>query len=221
MNLVPLSPSHVERTRHVLASPCDHDLLLREMGHRCVNDLQLVVSLLALQGRRTANIETRQALADTMRRVAILADARSYLLKEARPTLKVAMRTISEALRSQAEPRGIILRLDLADPVLGLSTKQITTLALVINELATNAIKHAFQVDCGGHVILFSRRLDQHTFSVGVDDDGVPFPSAEDHRSAGLGLSLARRLVDSIGGLLVMPLNGSKRIEVRISSQDV
>ena len=204
----------------MLASACDHDLLLREMGHRCVNDLQLVVSLLALQGRRTANIETRQALADTMRRVAILADARSYLLKESRLTLDAALRAISEALRSQAEPRGIALRLDVVDPVLGLSTKQITTLALVINELATNAIKHAFHVDCGGHVTLFSKRLDERTLCVGVDDDGIPFPNMEDHRRDGMGLGLARRLVDSIGGLLVMPLNGSKCVEVRISFDD-
>jgi len=220
MNPIQFSPSHIERTRHVLAPGCDHDLLLREMGHRCVNDLQLVVSLLALQSRRTANIETRQALADTMRRVAILADARSYLLKEARPTLEAALQTISEALHSQAEPRGIILKLDVVDPVLGLSTKQITTLALVINELATNAIKHAFQLDCGGQVTLFSRLLDERTLCVGVDDDGVPFPNMEDHRRDGMGLGLARRLVDSIGGLLVMPLNGSKSVEVRISFQD-
>jgi two-component sensor histidine kinase len=49
------------------------DLLLRETNHRCSNDLQLVVSLLSLQSRRANSDETRQALADAMERVAVLA----------------------------------------------------------------------------------------------------------------------------------------------------
>ena len=47
----------------------DHDLLLRETNHRCNNDLQLVVSLLALQSQRVTNPEARQALTDAMEQV--------------------------------------------------------------------------------------------------------------------------------------------------------
>jgi len=57
--MTPTQPSPVHATRSALGSSQASDLLLREMGHRCVNDLQLVVSLLALQSRRTANIEAR------------------------------------------------------------------------------------------------------------------------------------------------------------------
>jgi two-component sensor histidine kinase len=51
--------------------PQDDDLLLRETNHRCSNDLQLVVSLLALQSCRATSPETRAALNDAMERVSL------------------------------------------------------------------------------------------------------------------------------------------------------
>lgn len=218
--MTPIQPSPVHATRNALGSSQPSDLLLREMGHRCVNDLQLVVSLLALQSRRTANIEVRRALTDAMQRVGILADARAYLLKDALPTLESALRAVADALSSQAEPRGIVLTLELAHPAAGLSPIQITTLALVINELATNAIKHAFDGDYGGQVRIYVRRLNNLTLCIGVDDDGRPFPKVDECRRDRMGLSLARRLVDSVGGFLIMPASGSKSIEVRLPAKE-
>ena len=55
------------------------DLLLRETNHRCTNDLQLVVSLLALQSKRAASLEAREVLADVMERVAVLARTRTAM----------------------------------------------------------------------------------------------------------------------------------------------
>ena len=55
--------------RKMLRPREDHELLLRETNHRCSNDLQLVVSLLALQSQRATSPEARQALTDAMERV--------------------------------------------------------------------------------------------------------------------------------------------------------
>lgn len=91
---------------HRALSP-DQNLLLRETNHRAKNDLQLVVSLLALQSRRAESPETRQALHDAMERVAILTRARAALQQQLLPTLETALRQVCAALHSQAEPRGI------------------------------------------------------------------------------------------------------------------
>lgn len=74
------------------------ELLLRETNHRCGNDLQLVVSLLALQGRRATNPNVRQALGDAAERVAILARARSAMHRDRLPTLETALRQVCEAV---------------------------------------------------------------------------------------------------------------------------
>ena len=194
----------------------DDDLLLRETNHRCANDLQLVVSLLTLQSRRAASEETRQALTDAMERVAVLARARTALTQERQSTLEAALRQVCEALHSQAEPRSILVSLDIGSGSAGLSAVQITTLALIVNELATNAIKHAFDADVSGRVSISVRQHDGRTLAIIVDDDGLPFPELADRRSGGLGLGLTRRLMESIGGLMILPANGSKCFEIRV-----
>ena len=173
------------RPRPVFRTPAEDDLLLRETHHRCNNDLQLVISLLTLQSNRTRNAEARAALTDMADRVAILARARSALQHERQPTLENALRQVCEALQSQTEPRSILVSLEMTDATYGLSAQQITTLALIVNELATNAIKHAFEVDQGGRIRIVVRRYDSQTLTIIVDDDGIPFPSLTSAEAAG------------------------------------
>ena len=197
----------------------EDDLLLRETYHRCSNDLQLVVSLLGLQSRRAQSEETRQALTDAADRVAILARARAALQQQRQPTLEGALRQVCEALHSQAEPRSILVSLEINDVAHGISAIQITTLALIVNELATNAIKHAFESDTSGRIRIMARNHDSRTFAIIVDDDGLPFPELANRRSGGLGLGLVCRLMESIGGLVILPANGSKCFEIRLPVQ--
>ncbi|WP_254606378.1 sensor histidine kinase [Sphingomonas bacterium] len=197
------------------------DLLLRETNHRCSNDLQLVVSLLALQSRRATSDETRQALADAMERVAVLARCRSTLYRDRHLSLKAALRQVCEALHAQAEPRSIRVFLTVAQEVDGLSSTEITTLALVVNELATNAIKHAYEEGKSGQIEVTLDRNAGGDVTVTVDDDGLPFPESKYAAADGLGLGLTKRLMASIDGLLIMPPPGGKAFELRVPVQHV
>ncbi|WP_121114351.1 sensor histidine kinase [Croceibacterium ferulae] len=192
-----------------------NELLLRETNHRCGNDLQLVVSLLALQGRRAANNEVRQALNEAAERVAILARARRAMQRERAPNLETALRQVCEALHAQAEPRSIVISLQAFQEVEGLHATQITTLALVVNELATNAIKHAFEDGVEGYVHVSVDRHGSRDVVITVDDDGLPFPEAGGG-SGGLGIDLVKRLMASIGGLFIPPPAGRKTFELRV-----
>jgi two-component sensor histidine kinase len=189
------------------------DLLLRETNHRCSNDLQLVVGLLALQSRRVASPEARAALTDAMERVAIVASTRAAMHRERQPHLTGALQQVCMALHAHAEPRGILVSLVAADDVHGLSESQITTLALVVNELTTNAIKHAFENDVPGHIRVSIARDAGRGVTIVVDDDGLPLPEAAGN---GLGLGLVKRLMATIGGLFIPPPAGTKRFELRL-----
>ena len=197
----------------------DEGLLLRETNHRCSNDLQLVVSLLALQSLRVENAEAREALSDAMERVAVLARSRAALLQTRRPTLEVALRQVCEALQSPAEPRSVLIGLEVEGVANGLLPTQITTLALIVNELVTNAIKHAFDAQRGGRITVSVTQKDGSDLIVIVDDDGLPFPDINERRNRGLGLGLVPRLLDSIGGFMIVPTNGSKRFEIRVPTE--
>lgn len=194
----------------------DLELLLRETNHRCANDLQLVVSLLSLQSRGAVGPEARDMLADATRRVGVLARARAELNREGRSDLQGSLLQVCEALHAQAEPRSILVSMRTEQPVDGLSPKQVMTVALAVNELATNAIKHAFEEGKSGHVSIVVRRGGNDAVIV-VDDDGLPFPEIEGRPGGGgLGLELVKRLVASIGGILIPPPPGTKRFELRV-----
>lgn len=190
------------------------DLLLSETNHRWSNDLQLVVGLLALQGRRAANQDVRQALNEAMERVAVLSRARSALCRERQQSLSAALRQVREALYAQAELRSISISLEVEREVPGLSERQITTMALVVNELTINAIKHAFAEEEPGHVRLSISTDGDLEVVVSVDDDGQPF--AEAAHGTGMGMGLVKRLAASIGGVLVLPPPGTKTFELRV-----
>jgi two-component sensor histidine kinase len=193
------------------------DLLLRETNHRCTNDLQLVVSLLTLQSRRASSPEVRQALTDAMERVSILSRARSAMYRERPQSLEAALRQVCEALNAQAEPRSILISLESGQQVHDLSEKQITTVALVVNELATNAIKHAFEEGKSGHIRVSISWNGGRDVTIIVDDDGLPFPETVGGKDGGVGLGLVKRLLASIDGLLIMPGGGSKCFEITVT----
>jgi two-component sensor histidine kinase len=197
------------------------DLLLQETNHRCSNDLQMVVGLLALQSRRAATLEVGHALRDAMERVSVLARARSALHQDRQPSIAGSLRQVCEALHAQAEPRGILISLQVEQEVYGLAPHQITTLALVVNELATNAIKHAFEEGKSRHIRIIAGGREGREVKIIVDDDGLPFPELAGSDSDGLGQWLVRRLVDSVGGMLTPPPAGTKMFEIRVPVQPV
>lgn len=198
------------------ATARDDELLLRETHHRCSNDLQLIVGLLELQSRRAASEETRQALADAVERVGILARSRNALNGERQPSLEVALKQVCEGLQAHAEPRSIMISAHVENEIRGLSPAQITTLSLVVNELATNAIKHAFDIGTAGHIQIRIGANIGRGLAVIVEDDGRPFHDAPVGMGSGLGLGLAKRLMASIGGLFIPPPPGSKAFELRL-----
>lgn len=156
-------------------------------------------------------------LNDAVDRVSILARARRALDQNSPGSLDEALMRVCEALQSHAEPRSILISLTTEASPRGLSSQQIVTAALAVNELATNAIKHAFEEGKGGHVQITAREQSQQVVIL-VDDDGLPFPELDTGKSkdGGLGLGIVRRLVASAGGLVIAPTSGRKVFELRL-----
>jgi two-component sensor histidine kinase len=192
------------------------ELLLRETVHRCTNDLQLVVSLLSLQAARLKDREGRAALEDAAERIAILARARAATSEVEQSALATALRQVCEALQAHAELRSILISLEIGDGCDEVASPLVTPICLAVNELATNAIKHAFEAK-GGKITVVVRRRDDDVV-VQVDDDGLPILDAAPSDGHGLGLGLVRRLVSSCGGKFHQPPSGSKTFEIVVPS---
>lgn len=193
------------------------ELLLRETIHRCSNDLQLVVSLLSLQAKRLKDREGRAALEDAAERIAVLARARAASAKEDHSALATALRQVCEALQAHAEARSVLLSLEIGDGCEDVDPTRVMPIGLAVNELATNAIKHAFDAGRGGKITILVRRVG-HDVIVLIDDDGLPFPDTPPSDGHGLGLDLVRRLISSCGGQFHRPSPGSKTFEIIVPS---
>lgn len=191
----------------------NRDLLTAELYHRLHNNLQLVIGMLAFTAREITDADARQKLNDVARRVRALSllqerlyrernfqslDFAAFLGQMVDNIVALDPRQISATVNAEA----ISLPVTLAVP-----------LALIANELVTNAMKHAFKTDEGTITISF-RLLDNGDYSLEVGDNGVGIGATQAQGEPaggpgwGLGLGLVQRLAQQISGQV--DVTGSK-----------
>lgn len=176
--------------------------LHRELVHRVKNNLMLLVSLVTV-GKRRCDTETSRWQFDQLEQ-RILSVAKTHqLLDREHDTDSVAgdrlLREIGEELARSLAPPTVTLSCDLAP--LRLHISQATPLALIVNELATNAIKHAFPDGRQGRLTLRLAAEGDGRFAVTVADDGIGVADAKPAwRGAGSGI--VRALVGQLEGTL-------------------
>ncbi|MEA3208726.1 MAG: hypothetical protein QOE70_1783 [Chthoniobacter sp.] len=128
------------------ASLADRELLLREIHHRVKNNMQLVCSLLQLQARQLQNPAMSAILHESQTRIRSMALIHEKLYggdSLARIDLADYLRSLAAMIqRSQSERAGVALRFELVPLTAGMDTA--VPLGLAVNELLTNAFKHAF-----------------------------------------------------------------------------
>jgi two-component system, sensor histidine kinase PdtaS len=172
--------------------------LLREMEHRFKNDFQLIQSLLMAQGRNNANEGLRRNLRQIMDRVAAIGMAHDQLS----PTGVGGIVELADYLRAlcgslSQRKEGIQIEMDLAS--LRLPHARAVPLGLIVNELVTNALKHAYPEGAGGVVTVTFAVTPEGEGALCVRDDGTGMGPP---REGSWGTDLVTRLVQQIGGQL-------------------
>ncbi|MFN2495074.1 MAG: sensor histidine kinase [Pseudonocardiaceae bacterium] len=174
------------------------DATIREIHHRVKNNLQTVAALLRLQSRRTENAEARQALQESVRRVASIAmvhEALSMSLDEWVDIDGVVDSVLPMIADVSGEESRVVVRREGTFGVL--AAELATPLVLALTELVQNALEHAFEPGRCGEVVLRAERS-ARLLEVTVSDDGRGLPpdfSLE--RAERLGLQIVRTLVGS------------------------
>lgn len=182
----------------------EKEVLLQEVHHRVKNNLQLVMSLLSLQRDSVDDPGARTALLDSEHRVLSMSIVHELLyrgesdysinLQEYLENLVRGLHTGSTAtatVRAEADP--VFVTIDVAIPT-----------GLVVAELVTNAVKHAFRTPAGGEVIVRARRAETDScVCVSVADNGSGLSeNGLDNQSSGLGMRIVRALTEQLGSEL-------------------
>jgi PAS domain S-box-containing protein len=183
----------------------EKEVLLREIHHRVKNNLQIISSLVNLQSNRTEDESARGIFRDIRDRVHSMALVHENLYRSdnlSRINFANYIRTlVNELGRAYASSCAIRLTMDL-EP-LSLSVDTAIPCGLVVNELVTNAYKHAFRNRPEGEISLSLHQASDDTIILTVRDNGTGMPPGMDWKQhPSLGLQLAQMLSKQINGKL-------------------
>lgn len=210
----------IEAQRKLEAALEDRETLLREVHHRTKNNLQLVVSMLNLQKRQFDAPQVLAALDDAQLRVHSMAMLHDHLHKSpeiGEIQLGEYLRSILSHALGLARPGLQVNGSVAADPCL-VDLEQGVNLGLIVNELLTNAVKHAFPERAYGSVELTVREEESRVL-IQVKDDGVGITEESVASRGRMGMQIVTTLVEQVQGDLRMERDGGTRWELRVPNR--
>jgi two-component sensor histidine kinase/sensor domain CHASE-containing protein len=181
-------------------------VLLKEIHHRVKNNLQVISSLLSLQARSSGDKRTAALLQESRDRVRSMALIHEKLYQtgsERGVSFAAYVRDLAAHLRHSyaGNSESVQVRIDVEDISLDLDLS--VPCGLIITELLSNALKHAFPAGRTGTVTVSMAHDGPGRLRLGVSDDGIGLPQGVDVRSADtLGLRIVTMLVEQIKGTL-------------------
>jgi len=195
----------------------EKDLLLREIHHRVKNNLQLVSSLLTLQGRSIDDEMAQQAIQAGQSRVRSMALIHQDLYNKESLT-DVGVKEYVEKLTHELfttyriDTDKVSLTMQVDDIDLDIDT--LVPLGLIINELLTNSLKYAFPEDAGGNITV-ALTEGESRITLKVADDGIGYDPMQVRQNS-FGSSLISALVEQLEGSVDLSTDQGTSIELSI-----
>lgn len=185
----------------------DKDVALRELQHRVKNNLQMITALIRMEARNVPDGDTGERfdrLAGRISSLAILYDLLSAERSKDAIDLGVYLSQVASSVMQAHAVEGI--RLDLKVDTWPVSINVAMPAGLVVNELMTNSLKHAFVGREGGTITL-SSLVSEHGCRVVISDDGIGLPEEASWPQAG-----------KLGAVIANSLKQNARAEMEVHS---
>ncbi len=206
--LVRVAREITERKRaeaQTIASLREKEVLLKEVHHRVKNNLQVITSLLNLQADRIPDERVRVVLRENQARIKSMALVHEELYQSedlAWVSFTDYLRRLTQGLMQMYSNPGTAISMRFAMDDLRLGIDAAIPCGLMVNELVTNALKHAFIGRSHG-VINIGFSQNENAFIISVADDGVGLPEGIDvDTTETLGLHLVSTLAEQLGATL-------------------
>ena len=191
----------------------EKEFLLKEIHHRVKNNLEIVSGLLALQSAQLSDANAILAMREGQNRVQAMSmiHQRLYQGKNlAAIEMKEYFLDLSQhVLDSFGTEKRVTIECAMNKIELDIDTA--VPLGLIVNELLTNAMKHAFPENRMGNIIIDLQQTDESTLQLYVSDDGIGAKNKSCH-NVGFGTQLIKLLVQQLNGRMKSDFNRGTHI---------
>lgn len=180
----------------------ERESLLVEVNHRAKNSLSMAGAIMIIQAHRHPDPAIRALFEQAEARLASMARVHDLLSRSDNGQLvdlAVYIENLCQAMREAAGTSDRVFLKVVSEKGIFVPPDTALPLAIILNELVTNAMKHAFPAPFGGTVTIGSRRAGPEAGELMISDDG---PGMARARDGGLGMSLVRAMVEKIEGRL-------------------
>jgi two-component sensor histidine kinase len=202
-NIIGTAIEHERYERTIKAALERQQVLLKEITHRVKNSLAIVASMLKLQAKDADDQTLTSQLEEAASRISAVAKLHEHIQQAHAPDrldLFVYITDICQDL-NQAIP---LYRIEVTAEVgIVMTTDRAVPIALIVNELVTNAVKHAYRDDQGGNIWVRIGRAAGDTVELSVRDEGQGLPPNFDLASSpGLGMRIIRAFARQLSAAL-------------------
>jgi len=193
----------------------EKDVMLREIHHRVKNNMQIISSLLSLQTKYITDEDALQVFSNSQDRIRSMALVHEKLYQSEDFSSINFTEYIKELIQNIHHPErhDIIISLDLEDVIIDIN--KAIPCGLIVNELITNAFKHAFPEDHKGEIKISMLIHDDDSYKLIVSDDGIGLPKSLDWKeTSSLGLQLVNGLVRQLQGKIDVDSEGGAKFTI-------
>jgi len=191
-------------------------VMFQELQHRVANNMTFVAALLQIKKRTIDNPQASAALDEARERLVTMAQIHRRLYDPASLELSVgaSLRELCDDLVQAAGVKGVTSSVR-ADGV-NLDTPRLVTLSLLVAEVVTNSLKHAFEGRTAGQITIDLAPLDDDRAALVIADDGPGFPTPNPGLEAkiSLGFGIMQSLAGQLDGVLDFPAGTGARVRL-------
>ncbi|MDZ8050525.1 MAG: histidine kinase dimerization/phosphoacceptor domain -containing protein [Aulosira sp. ZfuVER01] len=201
----------------------EKEILLKEIHHRVKNNLQIISSLLRLQTRYVKDGETLEIFQDSHNRVRAMAIIHENLYQSHDITKIEFCDYVRSLTNNLLRSYGVNSKNKIHLNIKNISLKIDTAIScgLILNELVTNSIKHAFANNQQGDIYVELIETDKNQYSLIVSDNGVGLSKdIEIYRNQSLGLKLVWSLVEQLEGMITFNTSLGTSFTITFSEQN-
>lgn len=174
---------------------------IKEIHHRVKNNLQTIASILRLKSRRISSLEAKKSFQDVINRVLSIATVHEVLAQNGLDNIDI--KNILSIIKNNAIRNSIQynknIKVELLGDSLNVNSNKATSIAIIVNELLENSVKHAFTEDMTLNIQIIIEQGIMYS-SISLTDDGTGF-DLNSIKTDSLGLNIVNSIVkDKLNG---------------------